>query len=1207
MPRRLVSPSALVLALVAGVPSISGSGSSDALDARRGVVVYVDTDWNRAYASGDGATFAVPSGAVAGLFGHRVELRGGDTRDLGAAPMPPPATSAPAGALLWTSVDATVRAVSRAEDDRTFLRVRAGRADVDVHLPRRPARPEDTLLPGSRVRLRGVLEPAADAWSRPRLWVPGWDAVAVLRLPPDWDALRQVTVAEARALAAGDPDEEVRLLARVATPRPAGSFTVAAGGEAVVVDLDRAEAVRQDAPIEIRGFPATRHGLPLVADARWRLAGTPPSLASRREAGLAPLRRLADVRALPRAEAERGYPVRLEAIVTYVEPGRASLFVQDDTGGVFVRAGGLDALAAADRVLVEGVTAPGRLAPLVVATSVARLGRGVLPAARPVAAPRLAAGFEDCRRVETSGVVRRVTRGGGWTEILVDVEGLRVPVQLPIEIEDTARPPVDARVRVVGVCGSTFGWRGTFDHVELLTASLSYVVVEERPPSPLGLPFVGARDLLRSGPGDRWDRLVRARGVVLHHRSGQPLFLRTESGPVIVETLREEPLAPGDRVEVAGFPARDAAAPRLEDATYRRVGGGNAPTPTAVAGGSLLGRSLDAELALLTATVLDAVKGETGTTLVLRAADDVIEARGDGDLDPMPERGTVIDVTGILLPQDAAAAGAASSPHLLLRGPADVRVVARPLWLTTRRAAWSLAGLGTAALFALAWVATLRRRVASRTAELAAAEERYRLLADNATDVIVTTDARLNLTYVSPSVTRDAGYTIEEALSMPLERLVTPESWALLRQALGRAGERAGDDPAELGIEMVHKHGTRRFMHVRATPIRDAAGRLAGFRAAARDITARRQAQQEIARLAAAIEQSADAVVLTDPSGKILYVNPAFQRVTGYSADEVLGGNPSILKSGAHDRAFYESMWEALRAGRTWEGRFTNRRKDGRLFLEDASISPVREGAEGRLIGYVAVKRDVTRQVQLEGRLAQAQKLEAIGRLAAGIAHDFNNVLAIIMNMSDLALRLTREERTARCVGEIRAAAERAGGLTRQILTFSRQSPSNLAPLDPRGVVEETAAMLRHLAPHGVEVRTRLESRGRVAADATQLQQVVLNLGSNAGRAMSETGGTIEVELADATVDPAFAESHPPLRAGRCVRLSVRDTGHGMGAETLARIFEPFYTTRAAKDGTGMGLAVVHGIVHNHGGAITVESEPGRGSTFSVYLPALRD
>jgi PAS domain S-box-containing protein len=472
--------------------------------------------------------------------------------------------------------------------------------------------------------------------------------------------------------------------------------------------------------------------------------------------------------------------------------------------------------------------------------------------------------------------------------------------------------------------------------------------------------------------------------------------------------------------------------------------------------------------------------------------------------------------------------------------------------------------------------------------------------------VIVTTDTQLRLTYVSPSVTRDSGYTIEEALSMPLERVVTPESWAALRGALDRAGERPAGEPVELGVEMVRKDGSRRFMHVKATALHDADGALIGFRAAARDVTARRLAQRELARLATAIEQSADAIVLTDPSGTILYVNPAFQRVTGYSADEVLGGNPRILGSGVHDRGFYDAMWTTLRAGRTWEGRFTNRRKDGRLFLEDATISPVREGADGRLIGYVAVKRDVTRQVQLEGELAQAQKLEAIGRLAAGIAHDFNNVLAIILSMSDLALqRGSLDERTRNCLSEIRSAALRAGGLTRQILTFSRRSPSRLAPVDPRGVVAEAAGMLRHAVPKGVEVRPRLASTVLVAADATQLHQVVLNLGTNAGFAMQERGGTIEIELEDAQVDEAFAESHHPLRAGPCLRLVVRDHGYGMTAETLSRAFEPFFTTRAPRDGTGMGLAVVHGIVHNHGGAITVESEIGRGSTFTVYLPAL--
>jgi len=1173
--------------------------------AGRGIVVYADPDWDRAYACGESGAFAVPARAAAALVGHRVEWRGAGLIDLGAAPWPEPAPWAPGATVpRWTSLEATVRAEVPAEDTRTFLRVRAGAEEIDVHVPRRPSRAADAPLPGARVRLRGVLEPAPDPWSRPRLWVPDWSAALVVAAAPRWEALRHATVAEARALADAGDEGEVRVLARVAAPRTARSFTLAAGGAAITADLDRAELLRPDVPIEVRGFPERRRGQPFLADARWRQSGTPPSQASRREAGLAPLRRIADVRALSREEAERGYPVRLEAVATYVAPDGRSLFAQDAGGGVFVAAGTAPGVAAGDRLRVEGFTAPGRLAPVVVSSALARLGHGSLPPPLRVPPARLGAGFDDCRRVETSGHVRRVSRADGQTEIVIGVEGLRVPVHLPLELEDGAVPAVDARVRVAGVCGTAFGWSGGFDHVELFAASPDDVVVEGRSPSPDELPLVDARDLLRSGPGDRWERLVRTRGVVLHHRHGQPLFLRTGSGTVVALTRRAEPLRPGDVVDVAGFPVRGGSAPRLEDATFRRVGQGDPPAPVAATGESLLGRALDAQLTRLSATVLEVVPRETGTTLVLQAGDDVVEARGDGDLvPPPPERGTV-SVTGILLPHEGALGPAL---HLLLRSPGDVRVVAGPLWLTTRRAAWGLAGFGAAALLALGWVATLRRRVAARTAELAAAEERYRLLAENATDVVVTTDAALRLTYVSPSVTRDAGYTPEEALSMPLERLLTPESWAALRQALERAGERPADGPAELGIEMVHKDGTRRYMHVRATPIRDAAGTIEGYRAAARDVTARRHAQQELARLATAIEQSADAIVLTDPTGKILYVNPAFERVTGYAATEVLGGNPSLLKSGAHDRAFYEAMWTTLRAGRTWEGRFTNRRKDGRLFLEDASISPVREGAEGRLIGYVAVKRDVTRQVQLEGRLAQAHKLEAIGRLAAGIAHDFNNVLAIIMSMSDLALRGTREEKTGRYVAEIRDAAVRASGLTRQILTFSRQSPSNLSAMDPRDVVGEAAGLLRHLAPEGVLVRTRLASRGRVAADATQLQQVVVNLGTNAGLAMRETGGTIDIELADAVVDATFAESHPPLRAGSCVRLLVRDGGHGMTAETLSRIFEPFFTTRSPKDGTGMGLAVVHGIVHNHGGAITVESEPGRGSTFSVYLPALPD
>ena len=1199
----------LLLTLLGGTPEpVAAAAAVDPPSTTAGVVVYADADWQRAFLAENGRLFAAPPRAVAALPGprHSVEIVGFEVRDLGAAALSdaPPLGPLPVAGPRWVSVDAVVRVVVAAQQTRTFLRVAAPGLELDVHVPALPPAGERTPRPGARMRLRGVLEPAADAWSRPRLWVADWGEAVVTTPAALWEGVREVTIPAARTLArAGSSDDEVRLVGRVVARRSARSFTIEKDGETIAVDLDRADLVREGAPVEVRGFPSTRRGDPVVADGRWRTTGVADTQVSRRDAGLRVITGAAEIRALPRAEAERGYPVRLEATVTYASDANGHVFVQDDTGGVYVHFTSWPVAAASgERIRLEGFTAPGGLAPMVVDPVVTHLGRVPLPKPLPVAPARLAAGFDDCRRVATSGYVRCIRRGERETEMVLGVEGLRFPVHLPLEVEDAALPPLDARVRVAAVCGTAFNWRSLFDHVELYAVGAGDIFVEELPGDPFALPLSPARDLLRTSD-DRWDRLVRMHGVVLYHRDGQPLYLRTPSGTVVAETSRAEPLVPGDEVDVVGFPAPGGSTARLEDATFRRVAAGPPPEPMAD-GGQFYGRGLDADLVRLRATLMEVVRQESGATLVLQAADGVVEARGTGDLDPAPPDGSTLEVTGILLPHDPGA-GSAPAVHLVLRSPADVRLLSRPPWLTQGRAVRAVVSLAAAALLAFAWVVTLRRRVAARTAELAKAEERYRLLADNASDVIVTTDADLRLTYVSPSVTRDSGYTKEETLAMSLERLVTPESWAHLRSALERAGERSDDEPVELGIEMVRKDGTHRFLHVRAQAMRDASGRLTGYCAAARDVTARRQTERELARLATAIAQSADAIVLTDPQGTILYVNPAFERVTGYAGSEVLGGNPSVLKSGAHDRAFYEAMWATLHSGDTWEGRFTNRRKDGRLFLEDASISPVRDGAGG-LIGYVAVKRDVTRQVQLEGQLAQARKMEAIGRLAAGIAHDFNNVLAIILSLSDLALQRGDENaRTRKCVDGIREAALRAGGLTRQILTFSRQSPAAVQPLDPREVVGEAAGMLRHLVPGGVDVRARLDSTVRVAADPTQLHQVVLNLGTNAGLAMAANGGVVEVALEDAHVDVPFAESHVPLRAGPCLRLVVRDRGCGMSAETMSHIFEPFFTTRAPRDGTGMGLAVVHGIVHNHGGAITVESEVGRGSTFSVYLPAL--
>ncbi len=1187
--------------------SMAEACAGPAAAATSGVVLYSDREWGRLYVHDGERVRAVPAEGLASFPAprRRIEIDGATVRDLGPAepPAATPLEDAAGSGLRWVAGEATVRAV-RGDGARHVLRVRArgGLAEVFVRADGEAALPAPA--PGSRVRLLGVLEAASDAWARPRLWVARREDAVEIAPAPSWEAVRRLSVAEAIALAHADHLDEVRVTGRLSGRRSTGSFDLADATGSITVVLDRPDLAREGAPIEVRGFPALRRNEPLLADARSRSSGPSTFDVSRREPGLAPLTRAAAVRALPRDEAERGYPVRIEGVATYVSGAFRQLFVQDPTGGLYVSiASGDPGVKVGDRVLVEGWTAPGGLAPLVLDPVVRRLGAGSLPEALRPSAVRLAAGYEDCRLVEVEGVVRRPIRRGTSSGFVLDVDGERLAVHLPPEWHEPRLPPVDARVRVRAVAGSHFSWRGQFDRAELFAATPADVRVEEAPGDPFALPLVPARDVLRTESSGRWRRLVRTRAVVLHRREGQPLYLRDATGTLVAQSDGAQPLAPGDVVEVFGFPAPGHAAPRLEDAFFRRVGSGPAP-PLAALDGNRLGNALEADLGSLRARLIEVVPHEEGTTLLLQAADGVVEARGDGDLEPAPPRGSLLEVTGVLLPHDH---GDGSTPGLrvLLRSPADVRLLESPPWLTPRRAAWSVGALGAAAALALAWVATLRRRVGARTAELRAAEARYRILADSASDLVVTLDPSLRLTYVSPSITRDSGYTVEEALALSLEQVLTPESWSRLREALDQAEAATTERPVEFGLEMVRKDGAVRFMHVRASALRGENGALLGYRAAARDVTARRRARQEAARLAAAIEQSGDAVVLTDPAGRILYVNPAFERTTGYTASEVLGVTAGVLKSGVHDKPFYDALWETLRAGRTWVGRFTNRRKDGSLFVEDATISPVREGPRNRLIGYVAVKRDVTRQVRLEGELAQSQKMEAVGRLAAGIAHDFNNVLAIILSLADLALKRGPDERAARCLDGIREAALRGSGLTRQILTFGRQSPSVLHALDPREVVAEAVRMLRLLVPSGVRVEPRLESTGFVAADATQLHQVVANLGTNAGLSMRAAGGVVEIALEDAWCDRAFADEHRPLPPGPCVRLVVRDTGAGMSRETLARLFEPFFTTRGSGEGTGMGLAVVHGIVQNHGGAITVESEPGKGSTFCVYLPAL--
>ena len=260
--------------------------------------------------------------------------------------------------------------------------------------------------------------------------------------------------------------------------------------------------------------------------------------------------------------------------------------------------------------------------------------------------------------------------------------------------------------------------------------------------------------------------------------------------------------------------------------------------------------------------------------------------------------------------------------------------------------------------------------------------------------------------------------------------------------------------------------------------------------------------------------------MITDVQGTILYANPAFEKITGYSRQEALGQNPRILKSGKHDAAFYTEMWDTLAQGEVWHGHFINKRKDGTLYEEDASITPIRDGA-GQIVNYVAVKRDVTREVQLEAQLRQAQKMEAVGQLAGGVAHDFNNMLAVIRGNAELLLMDEEHARAGarECLKHVIAAAERAANLTRQLLIFSRKQVMQSQPLALNDVIGNLTKMLKRVIGEDIRLQCRYAAQlPFVQADPGMLEQVLLNLVVNARDAMPQ-GGQLLITTERVSVD----------------------------------------------------------------------------------------
>lgn len=360
--------------------------------------------------------------------------------------------------------------------------------------------------------------------------------------------------------------------------------------------------------------------------------------------------------------------------------------------------------------------------------------------------------------------------------------------------------------------------------------------------------------------------------------------------------------------------------------------------------------------------------------------------------------------------------------------------------------------------------------------------------------------------------------------------------------------------------------------------------------------------QSRLQLLSTALDSSANAIVITDQTGTIEWANPAFTVRSGYSLAEVSGRNPrDLIRSGQHDSAYFQAMWSAILAGKVWAGEITNRRKDGSLFIEDMTITPVKD-EQGEIRHFIAVKQDITDRKAIEQHLLRTQRMETIGRLASGVAHDLNNVLTPILMATPLFREELKSPDLLGIVDTVESSVKRGAGIIRQLLTFGRGLEGTRVPLQLGTLVEETIAILDKTFPKNITItRHFTPSLPAFLGDSTQIHQVLMNLCVNARDAMP-AGGQLAFVLTMSTVN-SVALPDPNVTPGQYLVLEVRDTGIGISSTHLERIFDPFFTTKATGEGTGLGLSTALGIIRSHRGCILVNSRPGEGATFTIYLP----
>ncbi len=501
-----------------------------------------------------------------------------------------------------------------------------------------------------------------------------------------------------------------------------------------------------------------------------------------------------------------------------------------------------------------------------------------------------------------------------------------------------------------------------------------------------------------------------------------------------------------------------------------------------------------------------------------------------------------------------------------------------------------------------------------KRAELALrqSEEKYYSIIEYMGDAYFEVDLAGNMVFCNDSTCRLSGYTREELVGMNY-RAYTDESTAKVLFNTFNRVFRTGEPAMLSAWDAVAKDGTWGKLETHISLIRDAEGKKCGFRGYSRDVTEKKEAEAALleseAKYRAIIENIEEGIHEVDLLGNMVFCNDAMCRILGYPRNELIGMNYLQYmdeSTGTQVVRIFNSVYRTGNSLAVSGWKFIT--KDGSRRSIDASISLIRD-PDGEPMGYRGIMRDVTERDRLQKQSMQAQKMEAIGTLAGGIAHDFNNILNAVIGFTELSLdEVTSDGPQKQYLSRVLQAGQRAKDLVNQILSFSRQTQQERRPINVAPIVKEGIRFLRASLPSTIEMHRVIEPDLRsVVADPTEIHQIVMNLCSNAGHAMRETGGLLELRVENCDVDSRHTTFDPEVAPGSYVCVTVSDTGTGVAAENIQRIFEPYFTTKEKGEGTGLGLAVVHGIVSGYGGAIQVHSEVGRGSTFQVFLPAVED